>query len=276
MTERMMSWSKVIQEQEKKERPKLTPVPDTAPVLNTSAVSDTPAVQQPLEPQYRTSPVSSTTVVPNTTPVLNTPVNFDVDPGKWTGTPNDLEDKIYPTLDPYQARILGRVYRLTWGFHTDTCKVSIPKLAKTCGMGESKARRSIDVLESRGFIKQLEVDLSNKDRNARGVTIKMLLPQAAVRGKAPVPNTTPVRRTAPVQKTDIKEKDFKENNIKGDSPKITRLTPEERMETLQMIADLITKDGYSFEQAENQFGGNLTPEDWTAIRAQVEEKGIVS
>ncbi len=213
MSEKTLSWSRAMLNEEQKAR-STPPVPRTAPVLESAALPDVAAVPAHPQPLYAAPAPPRNSSVSEAAPVPGTPAQTAIDPGKWTGVPNDLEDKIYPTLDPFQARLLGRLYRLSWGFHTDICKVSVPTLAKACSMGESKARRSIDVLEARGFIKQLDVDLSNRDQKSRGVIIKMLLPKAAVRQNAPVRDTGGVQKSAPVRRTDIKDKAFKEKDIK--------------------------------------------------------------
>jgi len=44
-----------------------------------------------------------------------------------------------------------------------------------------------------------------------------------------------------------------------------RLTPDDIAEQSRLIAELL-EGGYTFEQAENQFGGSCHPEDWAVIR----------
>lgn len=95
--------------------------------------------------------------------------------------PNDIEDKVMPTLDVYAQAVFRRLYRLTRGHHTDTTKVSRGKLATTCAMGDTKAKESLTLLELRGLIKIISADFSNPDQRQRGLIIKMLLPGASLR-----------------------------------------------------------------------------------------------
>ncbi len=40
-----------------------------------------------------------------------------------------------------------------------------------------------------------------------------------------------------------------------------------------MVTELITSGGYTFEQANTQFGSVLDPNDWASIREKVEGQG---
>jgi hypothetical protein len=52
-----------------------------------------------------------------------------------------------------------------------------------------------------------------------------------------------------------------------------RLTPEEIKEQAVTIGELV-ESGYTMEQAEVQFAPSLDPEDWAAIRAQLDAKKV--
>jgi DNA-binding Lrp family transcriptional regulator len=70
-----------------------------------------------------------------------------------------------------------RLYRLSAGFGSNTCHVSIGKLASACNISETQIRIFLRDLEQRKLIKRLSVDLANKVQSERGVTFEVLLPR---------------------------------------------------------------------------------------------------
>jgi hypothetical protein len=72
-----------------------------------------------------------------------------------------------------------RLYRLSAGFGSNTCHVSLPKLASTCNISETQIRIFLKDLEQRKLIKRLSVDLANKIQSERGITFEVLLPRLA-------------------------------------------------------------------------------------------------
>ncbi len=121
-----------------------------------------------------------------------------VEAGKYFSIPNDVFDAILPTLKPVEQLVLLRLYRLSRGFQSARCTVSIGTLAKRCSIGTTAARNATFELHRRGFIKRIGSDLSNQDQHARGVEFEMLLPAAASpRGVAPTPYAAPPSRAAP-------------------------------------------------------------------------------
>jgi DNA-binding Lrp family transcriptional regulator len=173
------------------------PIQETAPVKNTGQpVQKTPAVP-------RTGGVQGkgAIVIPIESPHLR--------------TPHEITDQILPTLEPASQVILMRLYRLSAGFNSATCQVSIPKLVNTCHVSESKVRNCLRDLESKGLIRRLSVDLSNKSQLDRGLTFEVLLPRLATsRGTGGVLSTGGFSQTAPFGGTPNKEKDLKEKNLK--------------------------------------------------------------
>ena len=92
-------------------------------------------------------------------------------------TPHEITDRILPTLKPGCQVVLMRLYRLSAGFGSDTCHVSLPKLASACNISETQIRVFLRDLEQRKLIKRLSVDLSNKIQSERGITFEVLLPR---------------------------------------------------------------------------------------------------
>jgi len=115
-----------------------------------------------------------------------------VEATRYTSVPNDIFDNVLPTLKPVEQVILLRLYRLTRGFQSARCTVSIGTLAKRCLVGTTAARNATQELERRGFIRRVGADLMNPNQQARGVEFEMLLPAAA-----PTSNVAPPRRVPP-------------------------------------------------------------------------------
>jgi len=94
-------------------------------------------------------------------------------------TPHEITDRVLPTLKPGCQVVLMRLYRLSAGFGSHTCHVSLPKLASSCNISETQIRIFLKDLERRRLIKRLSVDLANKIQSERGVTFEVLLPRLA-------------------------------------------------------------------------------------------------
>src|SRR5215208_261180 len=90
--------------------------------------------------------------------------------------PNEMLDRIFPTLMPSDQVVLLRLYRLTRGFHNDTIKVSMGKLAIACHLSSRQVTTCVQRLEKRKLIEKVSVDWSSKNQAERGVVIKILLP----------------------------------------------------------------------------------------------------
>ena len=188
-------------------------VPQTPPTLNTPPVYEAAPIQQPApvldspQPLSRTAPVLQEAPVRKTAPVRQT--------GGHTRVTHEVSDGILPTLDVYAQSILHRLLRLSWGWSQDTCKVGIPRLAAATNMSESKARRAMRVLISRGIIEVINQDFSNVNQAERGTTYRILAPAPRT---TPGSRTPPVQQTAPVHGTPNKENTFKENTQTQEPP----------------------------------------------------------
>ncbi len=108
----------------------------------------------------------------------------------FTRVPNDMLDRTLQTLEVYTQSLLVRLYRLSRGFNSDTCNVSVGKLATACNFSIRKVQMGLAALEMRGLIQRLKEDHKNKDFNLRGITFKIL-----------ISDPSPARRTPPAQYT---------------------------------------------------------------------------
>jgi hypothetical protein len=183
----------------------IAPTPD---VGATSGVGATPDVAPTNSPQLLLQKIAAT---PDVAP---TP---DVEAHQFTRVVNGLFDKILPTLKPQEQLVLLRLYRLSRGFNSERCMVSVGKLASSCNIGTTSARLALQVLESKGYIKRLRTDQSNPDQQNRGIEFEMLLPAAAPTSRGGATRSVGATSgVAPTPDVAIKES-FKTKIIKGES-----------------------------------------------------------
>jgi hypothetical protein len=170
-----------------------TPISD-APPNNIAAPNSVASTEKSVEPIHFVAAAKS--VVP---PII-------VHPEQFLKIPNEIIDKILPTLKPTEQAVLLRLYRLSRGFHSDTCQVSIKKLASACKMGTTQTRIATQELEKRGIIKRASVDLSNTIQSDRGILFEVFLPAAAyTKNVAPVKNEGTTKSGAGTKSVAIKE-----------------------------------------------------------------------
>jgi DNA-binding Lrp family transcriptional regulator len=146
-----------------------------------------------------------------------------VEGSRFTSIPNDVFDVVLPALKPVEQLVLLRLYRLTRGFQTARCTVSIGTLAKRCSIGTTAARNAAQELERRGFIRRIGSDLMNSNQQARGVEFEMLLPAAAsTRDVAPARSVAPPSNVAPPSGVAYKVNTQKENTQTQDAPSVDK------------------------------------------------------
>lgn len=87
--------------------------------------------------------------------------------------PNTIIDSLLPILDPIDSLVYLRLYRLSYGYNTDTCVVGLHKLSKGVNSSERTIQRSIDRLEKLGLIAKLGANFGGK---LKGNSYKIYLP----------------------------------------------------------------------------------------------------
>lgn len=188
------------------EPPRLKPVP--APATDTAQVTDTAentvtAEPPPPSPQITVTAESAVTALVS-------------HPEQYYSTPNELDDRIMPTLRPSEQVVLRRIFRLTRGFHKTTCNVSVGKLARACNVSEKKAGEALNLLEDRGFIRRVDSSNKGKTNELRGLTIKCLIPEAVTaRTSVSAKSAVTVPRSVSAAGADNKETALKGNTKKG-------------------------------------------------------------
>lgn len=78
----------------------------------------------------------------------------------YTRVPNALLDSVLPRLGHLEQIVYLRLYRLSHGFHRDTCTVGMPALAKACNANERAIRRVIRRLEDLRLVETVRAELA--------------------------------------------------------------------------------------------------------------------
>ncbi len=128
-----------------------------------------------------TEPLQNASVDLKSSPDISaSPDIKSVRPEQWTAYPNDISDRILRTLELSDQAVLQRLYRLSRGFHRDTCKVTAETLAVACNITSRQVPRSTQRLVARGLIEIIGHDFSNPNKRERGTIYRMLLPGATL------------------------------------------------------------------------------------------------
>lgn len=171
------------------------PVPEATPVPGAAPAQPASAAQEGSQPLHDAAPA------PQAAPAQRAVV------AGYTRVSNDLLDRILPTLDTYDQAVLIRLYRLSRGFNSDTCRVSAPTLAKACNVSERQVRKSVARLEARGLLERVEQDFGNVNKALRGTIFRILIEDPTpARGATPARHATPAHDAAHARGAAIKDK----------------------------------------------------------------------
>lgn len=218
MPQRWHSLADIINEEPK-------PAPVTAHTTDTVATTET-AEATVTALSTVTAPASLPS--PQITETAEAPVTALVaHPEQYYSTPNELDDRIMPTLRPSEQAVLRRIFRLTRGFHKDTCNVSVGKLARACNVSEKKAGEALNLLEERGFIRRIDSSNKGKTNEVRGLTIECLIPEVVTaRSAVSAKSTVTAPRAVTAVGADNKETALKENKKGSELTLDTKTCPD--------------------------------------------------
>ncbi len=115
--------------------------------------------------------VESTTV--KTTTVESTTVKVDIR-NNYFKCDNDVSDILAPTQTLAEQAVYRRLYRLSFGFKQNTCRVGMGRLAKSCNIGSSNktVKAAINGLKEKGHIAIVDEAKNNK----AGTQYRVFLP----------------------------------------------------------------------------------------------------
>lgn len=159
---------------------------------------------------------------------------------EWTQVPNKFFDML-PEMEASEALTTLILIRETYGYHRESCKMSIPKLALAAGISENSVKVGAEMAEKRGTFRR-----SNPNE-------KTTAEWELVRGSTIAPSTIeggegqPLMDTGSTIDPQVRVKEIKENNkettadfgsiCKAYSDNIALITPMVS-EELKDIADL--------------------------------------
>ena len=194
------------------------------------------------------APLSADPLLDATVAQETTLAQYAINEYQSTVTPNDIWDEIIPTLDVYDQSVLWQLYRLTRGYHRDSCTIGLPKLASRCNIGKRQVSTSVERLEKRGFIKRLGADYSNKDKGLRGNIYKMNLPEGKLARRTTVAQQTRDAQPATVasrapMKHDIEKENTQTQSSVGVSSRFSLAQCRQYAEYLKVSGQGITNPG---------------------------------
>jgi hypothetical protein len=158
-----------------------TGMPDVGMPETTIPEIDIPLIAMPLAASQGSS---SQKRGPQPTPVVDTARG-------WLALPNDIIDKVLPTLSLPEQSVLIRMYRLSRGYGSDVCTIGYLTLGKLCNISRNTVKTAVKSLITSGLIECLE-----QGAGADHSTYKIKLPPAAV-AKSGIPKIGRQKNSTP-------------------------------------------------------------------------------
>ena len=130
-----------------------------------------------------------------------------------TSIPNLILDSLLPALEPLVSLVYLRLYRLSHGFHSDTCLVGYPKLARSLNLAQRSVIRAVEKLERLGLVKR---EGANLGKGPKGNIYRVMLPRTIATetradSVAPLANPATVVREASNKCVVLKETHTKDH-----------------------------------------------------------------
>jgi hypothetical protein len=73
-----------------------------------------------------------------------------------TELPHQIVDHLFPHLDPFEQAVFTQLYRLSWGYKSNRCRISNDRLAERAGMSVAKVKQVTRALEGKGIIEKVD------------------------------------------------------------------------------------------------------------------------
>lgn len=160
----------------------------------------------------------------------------------FTNYPNYILDGLLPLLDPGAALVYLRLYRLSYGFGSETCVVGTAKLASSINMGERTVERAIQKLKTAQLIEQLG---SNFGKGIKGNIYKVNLPATSAKMTEAAKTTTAVKMAEAVKMATNKDHDDHDHDFKRNHHQSSTSTvnlPDHEKETMMIYKQITGKD----------------------------------
>lgn len=168
--------------------------------------SETSLVNPPPEAYQNTSLVSDNSLTLETSPSY---LLWDAlsEQSGHNKLPNIIIDQICRQLTPNEQAVYQQLFRLSYGFGKDLCKIGLPKLAERSNMSQTAVQSAIKGLKTKGLIFKEGADFG-KGRE-QGSVYRLPLPTSLIS------DTSLPRNTSLPSGTSNKEKALKDSNKKG-------------------------------------------------------------
>jgi hypothetical protein len=96
-----------------------------------------------------------------------------------TSIPNLILDGLFQHLRVQEQAVYLRLYRLSHGFHSNTCRVGFDKLAQACNISRREVIRAVEKLESLDLVIRLGCNFKAPSNIERGNLYQINLPTVA-------------------------------------------------------------------------------------------------
>lgn len=189
---------------EEPSQPPVSTVSDTRLTRNTSLAPNTSLVSKPDYAPRGTRLTSDTRLTSNTTHNPRVDMWASID-DLHTGRLqlfNVIVDSIFAHLNPFEQAVYVQLYRLSWGYGKDVCRVSLPRLAERAGMKQTAAQQALKRLYEKGLIEKVVTVLGRGKE--QGSEFRVVLPTSLVN------HTSLTRTTSLTPNTTNKETHIKE------------------------------------------------------------------
>jgi len=129
--------------------------------------------------------------------------------------PYQILDHLDRHLDPYEQAVYKQLYRLSWGFGKNRCRISNPKLAERTNMSEAMVKKVALKLVGKGLIEKAgSLQGYGKDQ---GVEYVVNAPSWQLQRSSQLQQSRQPQESWQPQDSSIKERDLKEIDKRDDA-----------------------------------------------------------
>ncbi len=127
-----------------------------------------------------------------------------------TEVPHVITDHLDRLLDVYEQAVFRHLYRLSWGFGTQFCRISNPRLADRTSMSEAQVKKTVTKLVAKGLLRKTgNVQGYGKDQ---GVEYEVAAPKWQLQRSSQPRSTGQRQQSSQTQQSTIKEEVLKETD----------------------------------------------------------------
>lgn len=129
--------------------------------------------------------------------------------------PYQILDHLDRHLDPYEQSVYKQLYRLSWGFGKNQCRISNPKLAERTNMSEAMVKKVAVKLVGKGLIEKAgSLQGYGKDQ---GVEYIVHVPSWQLQRSSQLQKSRQLQESRQLQGSSNKDKDLKEIDKREDA-----------------------------------------------------------